>query len=320
MDEAKHQRDQRTEGNPVPAVRGGMRVTADADSTPPEIVAPSPSPNEHVAMQPEQGDEQMGHQEQEESGDTDMGYVGSLEPAFDDFVSEMLLMSLASSGRKYGRETRAAHRRIVSEVYSPPRVTAEIKKGRHPHLVPGFAFDLTVCDPDDGQPWDFSVKAKREKARTQFNRQKPYMLIGSPACTAFSTWMALNEARSKDVAAVRRAKIRAILHIDFVIELYYDQLADGRYFLHEHPEHATSWQLTQMKNLMEAEGVIRVCGDQCQFGAEHQRGARRGDPVKKPTGFLTNSRRVAEALDVRCQGRGGACSRAKGGQHAPCAG
>ena len=52
--------------------------------------------------------------------------------------------------------------------------------------------------------------------------------------------MALNESRSKDVAVMRRAKIRAILHIDFVIELYHDQLADGRYFLHEHPEHATS--------------------------------------------------------------------------------
>ena len=94
----------------------------------------------------------MDQPEQDSAGDTDMGYIGSPEPSCDDFVSEMLLMSLASSGRKYGRETRAAHRRIVSEVYSPPRVTADIKKGRYPHLVPGFAFDLTVNDPDDGQP------------------------------------------------------------------------------------------------------------------------------------------------------------------------
>ena len=65
---------------------------------------------------PGETDGQMG--EQDDAGDMDMGHVGSLEPAFDDFVSEMLLMSLASSGRKYGRETRAAHRRIVSEVYS----------------------------------------------------------------------------------------------------------------------------------------------------------------------------------------------------------
>jgi hypothetical protein len=195
-------------------------------------------------------------------------------------VSEMLLMSLASSGRRYGRETRAAHRRIVSEVYSPPRVTAEAKKGRHPHIVPGFAFDLTVNDPDDGQPWDFSIKAKRDKARAKFNRQKPYMLIGSPSCTEFSTWMALNEAKSSDVAALRRAKIRAIVHIDFVIELYQDQLADGRYFLHEHPEHATSWQLSRMQNLMDVEGVVKVGGDQCQFGAEHQRGA--AEPAAGP--------------------------------------
>jgi len=146
--------------------------------------------------------------EQDAAGDMDMGHVGSLEPAFDDFVSEMLLMSLASSGRKYGRETRAAHRRIVSEVYSPPRVTAEIKRGRHPHFVPGFAFDLTVNDPDDGQPWGLSVKGKREKAHAKLNKQKPYMLIGSPACTAFSTWMYLNEKKGKDVAATRRAKIR----------------------------------------------------------------------------------------------------------------
>ena len=51
--------------------------------------------------------------------------------------------------------------------------------------------------------------------------------------------MALSNSRSKDVAAIRRAKIRAIRHIDFVIEFYYDQLAGGRYFLHELPEHAT---------------------------------------------------------------------------------
>ena len=175
-------------------------------------------------------------------------------------------------------------------------------------------------DPNDGQPWDFSIREKRVKARAKFKEQKPYMLIGSPACTAFSTWMALNEAKSKDAAAVRRAKIRAIVHMDFVIELYYDQLADGRYFLHEHPQNATSWQLTQMKSLGEAQGVVRVNGDQCQYGAQIQRGSRKGDPIKKPTGFLTNSPRVAEALSAKCTGVGGACSRDAGGRHALCSG
>ena len=133
-----------------------MEVTADGDMGP---------------SNPE--DNQMDHEASEDAQDMEVGHVGSLEPDFGDFVSEMLLASLASSGRKYGRETRAAHKRIVSEIDSPPRVTAEIKRGRHPHLVPGFAFDLTVNDPDDGQPWDFSVKGKREKARAKLNCQKP---------------------------------------------------------------------------------------------------------------------------------------------------
>ncbi len=105
--------------------------------------------------------------------DMEVEHIRSLESDFDDFVSEMLLASVSLSGRKYGRETRAAHMRIVSEVYSPPRVTAELKKDRHTHLVPGFAFDVTVDDPDDGQPWDFFIREKRGKARAEFNGQKP---------------------------------------------------------------------------------------------------------------------------------------------------
>ena len=49
----------------------------------------------------------------QDAQDTEVGHIGSLGPEFD-FVSEMLLASVASSGRKFGRATRAAHRRIVS--------------------------------------------------------------------------------------------------------------------------------------------------------------------------------------------------------------
>ena len=80
----------------------------------------------------------------------------------------------------------------------------------------GFAFDIMVLDPDDGQPWDLSVKAKRDKARAMIREQRPFMLIGSPMCTAFSTWQRLNAARSKDPDAMRRAKEGAILHFNFV--------------------------------------------------------------------------------------------------------
>ena len=213
-----------------------------------------------------------------------MGYIGSLEPQAGDFASELILMSLGSSGRRYARETRAACRRIVSEVYSPPRVTAELKRQRHKHLVAGLALDVTMVDPDDGMPWDFNLPSKRAKARRKIEVQKPFQLIGSPMCTAFSAWQHLNEAKSKDVEAVRRAKLQAIVHIDFVAELYQAQIDGGRYFLHEHPWNATSWQLDAVKKLLAVPSVQRVRGDQCQFGAEVQRGPHKSSPVMSAAG------------------------------------
>ena len=168
----------------------------------------------------------------QQSNDVDMGYIGCLVPDENDYVSELLLTTLVSSGRSYARERRAACRRIVSEMYSPPRVTAEIKRAKHPHLVAGFAYDLTTVDPDDGMPWDFSIESKREKARRKCEEQRPYMLIGSPMCTAFCTWMALNEALRKDHAIVRAAREKAIEHINFIVSLYQMQADAGRYFLH----------------------------------------------------------------------------------------
>ena len=98
-------------------------------------------------------------------------------------------------------------------------------------------------------------------------RQKPYLLIGSPACTAFTTWQALNESKSKDPDAYRKARRRAVAHIEFMIELYREQLEDGHYFLHEHPRWATSWQIATMKALMEVPEVTLAHGGQCQYGA-----------------------------------------------------
>ena len=84
--------------------------------------------------------------------DMDVGFIGSLEPSAGDQISELLLQQLGPCGKSYRREAKAAGRRIISEMYSPPRVTAELQRMKHKHLLPGFALDLTVVDPDDGLP------------------------------------------------------------------------------------------------------------------------------------------------------------------------
>ena len=112
----------------------------------------------------------------------------------------------------------------------------------------------------------------------------------------------------------------ATVHMDLVAELYAEQLDARRYFLHEHPLQATSWELVSMKAIMQLPGVQRVHGDQCMFGAEIKSGEHRGDPVQKPTGLVTNAPAVARAFDVQCTSADGMCSRRAGGRHRACSG
>ena len=93
-----------------------------------------------------------------------MGVVGSLEPSKEDYVAELLIQQLGGSSR-FVREQRQAARRLVSEIYFPQRITKEIVEGKWKHVAPGFALDLTVNDPLDGFPWDFSHAGKRNRAR-----------------------------------------------------------------------------------------------------------------------------------------------------------
>ena len=141
------------------------------------------------------------------------------------------------------------------------------------------------------------------------------LLIGSPMCTAFSTWQRVNN-EIRDPVTVAAEKKRAVMHLEFCVELYREQLRHGRYFLHEHPAQATSWQEEGVRGLMGEIAIETATCDQCQYGSK----SPKGDPVKKPTTFLTNAPELAKQLRARCKGRDGACTRPGGGQHAQCRG
>ena len=85
-------------------------------------------------------------------------------------------------------------RRMVAEVYSAPRVNKAMKLMPSLELVPGFALDLSGND-EEGHAWDFTRADMREKAKALVLKEKPFVLIGSPPCTAFSSWQHLNAAR-----------------------------------------------------------------------------------------------------------------------------
>ena len=51
---------------------------------------------------------------------------------------------------------------VVSEIYSPPRVTKAARVLTKLGITPGFALDLTVND-ENGRPWDLQSKSSKTR-------------------------------------------------------------------------------------------------------------------------------------------------------------
>ena len=119
---------------------------------------------------------------------------------------------------------------------------------------------------------------------------------------------------------IKRVMDEAHAHLRFMISIYWIQIRAGRHFLHEHPHTATSWSEACIDDILRLPSVGTVVMDQCQFGAEVQSGVHQGQPVKKPTRWMSNAPALLKALDRRCTGHGGDCSRPGGGTHQWCEG
>ena len=179
----------------------------------------------------------------------------------------------------------------ITEVFSPPRIA---EAAREMGLLPGESMDLLTG-------WDFSKSADRQRAIRQIREQKPFLVVGSPPCTLFSILQGLNKHKLGAVWAEKfeERKKEAVRHIDFCAAIYRLQSASGRYWLHEHPEGASSWNLKVMLSMHKLPGVMKVKADQCAFGLTTKvEGMEK--LVKKPIGFLTNSWCIAKELERRC--------------------
>ena len=92
--------------------------------------------------------------------------------------------ALGGNAGKYKRERKAAIRAVVSEIYSPPRVTAAAKLLPKLKMIPGFALDLTMADTD-GRLWDFDDVVMRDRARKRLHDERPMLLV-DPRCVLHS--------------------------------------------------------------------------------------------------------------------------------------
>ena len=124
------------------------------------------------------------------------------------------------------------------------------------------------------------------------------LVIGSPPCTHFSTLQELNKFNQRyneeRLARFNDNLIKATEHIRFCIKLYRMQMGNGRYWLHEHPWSAKSWQIPEMEELLKDPKVQVAYADQCQFGLTEKisSGSDERGPAKKPGNLWAVARRL----------------------------
>lgn len=93
-------------------------------------------------------------------------------------------------------------------------------------------------------------------------------------------------------------------HLRTAVRAYRKQYDEGRLFLHEHPESATSWDEAEMIALQELPGVFTVCGPICCWEMQAADSTHAGVVYKK-TKWVTNSRRLARLLGRWCENQSG---------------
>ena len=174
--------------------------------------------------------------------------------------------------------------------------------------------DIATND-EDGNPWGFTKEEPKRKAVQTFIETEPDLVVGSPLCRDYSPWQRLNVAKSSEPEKFAERKKESDEHLKFVTEVYNLQYYAGRLFLHEHPAGASSWDEQCVKEVLAQLGGETTITDQCQFGQR----SREGNPIRKPTKWMSNCQEMLESLDKRCTGRGCVCSKT-GMPHATCSG
>ena len=107
--------------------------------------------------------------------------------------------------------------------------------------------------------------------------------------------------RKMDPEKVRLMIEEGRVHLQFMASLYRLQLRAGRFFVHEHPATAMSWNEKCIIELLAYNEVHIAKADQCQFGLTTPGEGGKSMPALKPTKFMTNSVPMAKVLTRTCK-------------------
>ena len=195
---------------------------------------------------------------------------------------------------------REAPEQTFLEVYGQGRIVEEAHKHRCDLNLRGLdALDLRTLRPD-GTHWDFRLKQNREDAEAMVRRLKPRWLIGSPPCVSFSKLKRTLNYWRMDASKVRAIKKEGRQHLRLMMRLYHIQLDHKCYFLHEHPESASSWAEPCVQELLARDDASVATADQGQYGLKAKGADGEQWPAVRPTTFMSNSPAMIKRLQDRC--------------------
>ena len=137
--------------------------------------------------------------------------------------------------------------------------------------------DMEAPKPN-GERWDFTRPEDVSEWTKTLEHEDPYMLVGSPPRATF---------------AMAKAKEIEDKHLEIACKSYRQQIARGKYFMHELPSDDGSWRDEQIQSLLRTNGVQRVDGPMCKYTVPAATGSRY---VRKHVSYMTNLPALADAL------------------------
>ena len=143
------------------------------------------------------------------------------------------------------------------EVFNPGNFTACAQE-----LNPGMVVDMSV-DPEK----DMRVDTYRVQARHDIGITDPLIVLAAPPCTVFSAMQNINQKHHGTPEWEKKYEDVLTL-LQFSVDVCWDQISRGKFFLHEHPATASSWDLPMIRELAEHPGVTIVTGDMCRTSTQ----------------------------------------------------
>ena len=158
-------------------------------------------------------------------------------------------------------------------------------------IDPTLIIDLTARR-DDGRFWDLGTREDRERLEQMQQEHQTELLIGSAPCISFRTLLYDSGTKTQ----IDRVQDQERQHMRACTEAYKTQLIMGRHFLHEHPLHASSWCMPEMREFMNDGRVHLVLGPMCHWRFSSTGDGDEQEFVRGKTRWATSSSRLAALL------------------------